>query len=89
MQILKQYLLEIDDLELRYELAMDINLFDTALECLKGLRDRERVRGLINHIPPNKHYEYRGKIEQALANSVSTVLVILQDSVEVLFSLSK
>lgn len=73
-QVLVQYLQELDDLEVCYELAMDICLYDHALECLKGLRDRERVRGLINHIPPNKHFEYRRKIEQVLANSVSVTL---------------
>ena len=73
IQVLIKYLHELDDLEMRCELAMDIGLYDTALETLKALKDRERIKGLINYIPPNKHFEYRGKIEQVLANSVSAL----------------
>ena len=58
---------------MRYQLAMEVGTYDAALDCLKALKDRERVRGFINHIPPIKHQEFRRKIEQLLANSVSVV----------------
>lgn len=71
------YLEEVDDLEARYQLAMEVGVYDTALDCLKGLKDRERVRSFINLVPPTKHYEYRGKIERILANSVSRLLAVM------------
>lgn len=73
-QVLVQYLEEVDDLEIRYQLALEVNTYDTALECLKGLKDRERVRAFINCVPVNKQYEYRPKIDRILSNSVSNVL---------------
>lgn len=66
-----QYLDEVEDIELRYQLAMETELYEPALECLKALRDKERVKAFINYVPPNKHYEYRAKIDQLLSNSVS------------------
>lgn len=71
LQVLVQYLEELDDLELRYELAMEVELFDCALETLKLLRDKERVREIINFIPPSKHYEFKQKIDRLVTNSVS------------------
>ena len=50
---------------------MEVDMYDTALDTLKLLKDRERVRNLINSIPINKHYEFRKKIDQMLSNSVS------------------
>lgn len=73
-KVLVTYLEEIDDLEERYQLAMEVLMYDAALECLKLLKDRERVETFINFIPPIKHYEFRKKIEQLLANSVSPPL---------------
>lgn len=67
--VLVQYLEEIDDVEVRYQLAMEVSMYDTALECLKLLKDRERLKALINHIPINKHREFRPKIDAVLANS--------------------
>lgn len=69
--MLKQYLEEVDDLEVRYQLAMAVSMYDVALDSLKALKDGERVRGFINYLPPNKHHEFRKKIDQLLANSVS------------------
>ena len=66
-----RYLEEIDDLEVRYQLAMEVATYDAALDTLKALKDRERVRTFINHLPPNKHFEFRKKIDHLLANSVS------------------
>lgn len=47
-------------------------MYDIALECLKGLRDRERVKSFINFIPVLKHYEFRAKVDALLTNSVSS-----------------
>ena len=74
-QILTKYLAEIEDIELRLQLATEVQVFDVGLECLKLLRDKERVRGYINHIPSNKHWEFRKKIETLLSNSVSSLCV--------------
>ena len=71
MQILIGYLNEIDDLEERYSLAMEVGLYVAALDTLVAIRDRERVANFINSVPPKNHYEIRGKIEQALRNYVS------------------
>ena len=71
MQILIGYLNEIDDLEERYCLAMEVGLYVAALDTLVATRDRERVANFINSVPPKCHYEIRGKIDQALRNSVS------------------
>ena len=68
-----RYLEEVDDLEVRYQLAMEVGTYDAALDTLKALKDGERVRALINHIPTNKHSEFRRKIEQLLSNSVSAM----------------
>ena len=65
------YLKEIDDLEARYSLAVEVGLYVAALDALVELRDRERVKNFINSVPPKLHYEIRGKIERALDNSVS------------------
>ena len=71
VQVLGQYLAELDDPEVRYQLAMEVGMYDIALECLKVLRDRERVKTFINFVPINKHYEFRAKVDSLLANSVS------------------
>lgn len=69
--MLKQYLEEVDDLEVRYQLAMEVCMYDAALDTLKALKDGERVRGFLNYLPPVKHHEYKAKIDQLLSNSVS------------------
>ncbi len=76
MQVLKKYLSEVDDLELRLQLATEVGVFDMGLDCLKALKDRERLRIYINLIPTNKHWDYRPKIDALLANSVSALLKI-------------
>lgn len=67
--VLVQYLEEVDDLEVRYQLAIEVGTYDMALECLKALKDRERVRTFVNSVPVNKHYEFRPKVDALLANS--------------------
>lgn len=88
-QVLGQYLAELDDLEVRYQLAMEVGMYDTALECLKGLRDRERVKSFINFVPILKHYEFRGKVDALLANSVSTSTCAVIHIVLILCPISK
>ena len=51
-------------------------MYHVGVECLKQLKDKERMRGYINLIPVNKQWEYREKIESLLSNSVG-VLVYL------------
>ena len=62
---------EIDDLETRLQLATEVQVFDVGLECLKLLRDRERLSSYINQIPSKRHPHFRPKIEALLRNSVS------------------
>ncbi len=69
--MLRQYLEEVDDLDLRYQLAMEVGMYDLALETLRTLKDGERVRAFINYLPPVKHPEFRRKVDQLLSNSVS------------------
>ncbi len=61
---------EIDDLEDRYSLAMEVGLYSAGLETLICLKDRERVGNFINSVPLQKHYEIRERINQVLMNSV-------------------
>ena len=70
-QILSKYLNEVDDLETRLQLATEVQVFDVGIECLKLLRDRERMIAYINQIPSKRHPHFRPKIEAALKNSVS------------------
>ena len=70
MQILANYLNEIDDLETRLQLATEVQVFDVGIECLKLLRDRERMSNYINQIPSKRHPHFRSKIEALLRNSV-------------------
>jgi len=72
-QVLTGYLKEIDDLETRYSLAVEVGLYAAALEALVDQRDRERVKNFINSVPPVLHYEMRKKIEHALENTVSGI----------------
>jgi hypothetical protein len=48
-----------------------VQVFDVGLECLKLLRDRERLSSYINQIPSKRHPHFRPKIEALLRNSVS------------------
>ena len=77
MQILANYLNEIDDLETRLQLATEVQVFDVGIECLKLLRDRERLSIYINQIPSKRHPHFRPKIETLLRNSVSVHIVSL------------
>ena len=81
LQILTKYLTEVDDIELRLQLATEVGVFDVGLDCLKALKDKEKLRSYINCIPTNKHWDYRPKIDALLANSVSSV----DDTVQHLF----
>ena len=70
-QVLGTYLKELDDLEGRYQLAMEVRLYVAALDCLVALKDKDRVNSFIGSVPPQKHYEIRAKVNQILANTVS------------------
>ena len=62
-----------DDIELRLQLATEVGVFHVGIDCLKALKDKERLRNYINCIPANKQWDYRRKIDDLLANSVSAV----------------
>jgi hypothetical protein len=68
-EILRRYLLAVDDFETRLCLATYTMVYDVAIETLKQMRDRERLRNYLNQIPMRKQGEYRGKIRALLDNS--------------------
>ena len=74
VQVLGKYLNEIDDLENRFQLATEVHVFDVGIDCLKQLRDRERMSSYINQIPYKRHPHFRPKIEALLNNSVSCIV---------------
>ena len=67
-----KYLNEIDDLETRLQLATEVHVFDVGIDCLKLLRDRERMSSYINQIPAKRHPHFRPKIEALLNNTVGS-----------------
>ena len=70
VQILAKYLNEIDDLETRLQLATEVHVFHVGIDCLRQLRDKERMNSYINQIPAKRHPHFRPKIDALLRNSV-------------------
>jgi len=66
---LTKYLQEVEDLELRLQLATEVEVFDVGIEVLRQLKDGERLELYINQIPPSRHKKFREKIQSLLNNT--------------------
>ena len=71
LQEMRTYLDDIDSLEDRLRVATEVGLYDIGISTLRELKDRARLRGYINEIPPTKQREHRKRIETLLSNNVS------------------
>ncbi|KAL5463580.1 hypothetical protein EMCRGX_G032489 [Ephydatia muelleri] len=68
-EVIHPYLMEIEDHEVRLDLATHYKYHGTAIETLKLMRDRQGMEDYINFIEVREQEKYRDKIQTLLANT--------------------